>query len=221
MNKVFQCQAWNQKGKVKCDFLRNIKEARISVVLNARGQIIQVKHKPNSQNFYRWRFRWYYHFNLWATINWCVGTVTHEATWERQTRLTYIPYSHLNCPPPLWYVAVWGRTFWEPGSGFLANYDKDRLHALPASVLLCFAKSLKPTTLGSEPRAVSVFPGQRAKDNASQSYSSLRRKHNQQICCQGRFVRLAVWDPILKLVQILERKAAISTGRKGMKIKEI
>lgn len=88
-----------------------------------------------------------------------------------KTDWTYIPYSHLNCPPPLWYVAIWGRTFWEPDSGFLANYDKDRLHALPASVLLCFAKSLKPTTLGSEPRAVSVFPGQLAEDNASQSYS--------------------------------------------------
>ena len=89
----------------------------------------------------------------------------------KETGQTYIPHSHLNCPPPLWYVAVWGRTFWELDSGFLAKHDKDRLHALSASVLLCFAKSLKPTTLGSEPRAVSVFPGQLAKDNASQSYS--------------------------------------------------
>lgn len=96
---------------------------------------------------------------------------THKASWERQIRLTYILYSLLNYPLPLWYVAVWGRTHGEHDSDFLANYDKDRLYVLPASVLLGSAKSLKPTTLGSEPRAVSVFPGQLAKDNASQSYS--------------------------------------------------
>lgn len=107
-------------------------------------------------------------------------------------------------------------------AGFLANYDKDRLHALPASVLLCSAKSLKPTTLGSEPRAVSVFPGQLTKDNASQSYSIPWGENTiNKFVVRADVWGWQFWDPILKPGQILERKPAISMGRKGMKIKEI
>lgn len=147
---------------------------------------------------------------------------THKASWERQIRLTYILYSLLNYPLPLWYVAVWGRTHGEHDSDFLANYDKDRLYVLPASVLLGSAKSLKPTTLGSEPRAVSVFPGQLAKDNASQSYSIPWGENTiNKFVVRADVWGWQFWDPILKLGQILERKPAISMGRKGMKIKEI
>lgn len=151
-----------------------------------------------------------------------VGTVTHAASWEWQIGLSYTPYGHLNYPPPPWYVSAWGGTCWEPDSGFLAKYDKDRLHALPTSVLLGSAKSPKPTTLGSEPRTVSVFPGQLAKDNASWSYSTPWGENMiNKFVVRADVWGWQFWDPILKLGQILERKPAVSLGRKGKKIKEI